>query len=286
MKVYEFSWPNQNISLFDKLSLVVGSNHIQQKGHADILVKDCDEVREKLEQGQVCIAPVRHNYAQARSKMMGDLDLREVRPGVFETFDYYCQMWIGEEQFRQAGVNSDFPGPGKITHNKVINCEHTWPQSKFPAPKKSAENLQQKTDLHHIFSTSSKINGLRANYEFGEVDAKNKKAKRVSCLGQPSEGVLAPVLPVDGVKETTHQPFFEPPAAHKGNVARALFYFATRYRVKMSETQEYYLRKWNKIDPPDDMELKRNQRAYELSGVRNPYVDHPEFVDYIPSFSK
>jgi endonuclease I len=107
-----------------------------------------------------------------------------------------------------------------------------------------------------------------------------------SCLDQKGEGVLAPVLPVEGVTETSHLPFFEPPAGHKGNVARALFYFATRYRVKMSETQEFYLRKWNKMDPPDDMEIKRNQRIYELSGVRNPYIDHPEYVDLIPSFSK
>ena len=36
---------------------------------------------------------------------------------------------------------------------------------------------------------------------------------------------------------------FEPPAEHKGNVARAIFYFSVRYKMKVTPTQEAFLKR-------------------------------------------
>jgi endonuclease I len=42
------------------------------------------------------------------------------------------------------------------------------------------------------------------------------------------------------------------------------------------------LLEWNRIDPPDAFEQRRNQRIYEQwQGNRNPFVDHPEYADAI-----
>jgi endonuclease I len=41
------------------------------------------------------------------------------------------------------------------------------------------------------------------------------------------------------------------------------------------------LKEWNRKDPPDDHERERNARIEAHEGVRNPFIDHPEFVDRI-----
>lgn len=194
---------------------------------------------------------------------------------------FTISLWLDEKRFKEEGVNSSFPGPGLVVHPRVINCEHTWPQSKFTVAKGTAENEREKTDLHHLFSTSAKLNNLRANHEFGDVDrSKNDKVKGGICAGAPSEAVLGPAVAVDGVgASSSSASVFEPPKAHKGHVARALFYFAVRYHAPMSKAQEHFLRIWHKEDPPDEAEIRRNERIYQFSGVRNPFIDHPEYVD-------
>jgi hypothetical protein len=38
---------------------------------------------------------------------------------------------------------------------------------------------------------------------------------------------------------------------------------------------------WHRDDPVDDRERNRNDIIYPYQGNRNPFIDHPEFVDYI-----
>ena len=38
---------------------------------------------------------------------------------------------------------------------------------------------------------------------------------------------------------------------------------------------------WHKNDPVSDKELNRNNAVYKLQKNRNPYIDHPEWADYI-----
>lgn len=264
------------------LSVLLSSPHVQTPGQNDVLVESCATAASRLEKNQVCVTSLEQGYTEAREKLMGDLDLR-LASGGYEIFDHYCQLWLDEKRFKDEGVNSSFPAPHAIVHPRVINCEHTWPQSKFTAPKGQPENEREKTDMHHLFSTSAKLNNLRANYEFGDVDRKSDKTKGGLCAGVASEAVLGPAIPVEGI-EASSAPVFEPPKAHKGHVARALFYFAIRYHASMSKAQEHFLRVWHKEEPPDEAEIRRSERIYQLSGVRNPFVDHPEYVEQIPSF--
>lgn len=277
------SLTNDGNALRAELKKLLNADHVQRKNTKDRLVESCKTAN--LEKDEVCVSPIHQNYEQARRQMFGDIDLRKKEDGSYEVFDAYCQAWLDKEAFEKGGVNTDFPGPNQIVHSKVMNCEHTWPQSKFTVPKNEPENEIQKTDLHHLFSTSSQLNNIRSNFEFGEVDMSAQGLKYGNCLGARSEGVLGPREAIKDINEPI-QTVFEPPAAHKGNVARALFYFATRFGAKMSASQEYFLRQWHTNDPVDEAEKQRNIRIYQLGGTRNPFIDHPEWVQSIPSFSK
>lgn len=91
---------------------------------------------------------------------------------------------------------------------------------------------------------------------------------------------------------------YEPGPLSKGQVARILFYMATRYEGTDGEidlelvpkTKNYpeakfgnltTLLEWNRQYPPSAMERQRNERIFRIQQNRNPFVDHPEFADYI-----
>jgi hypothetical protein len=90
---------------------------------------------------------------------------------------------------------------------------------------------------------------------------------------------------------------FEPPPASKGNVARAIFYMATRYdgvdktsALSFSDTPAHTntmgklstLLLWHALDPPDAAESNRNNLIYSnFQSNRNPFIDRPEWVEAI-----
>lgn len=150
-----------------------------------------------------------------------------------------------------------------------INIEHSWPQSR------GAESSPRQSDCHHLFPTEPDINSRRGNLPFGTV--------------------ANPDYEINGSKvEYTVQ--FEPRDPVKGNIARALFYFAMRYDYPLVNTGyvlgtsedkmgfENVLRVWHVQDPPDDAERARNDRVYTYQKNRNPFIDHPEFVGRIATF--
>ncbi len=147
------------------------------------------------------------------------------------------------------------------------NREHTWPQS-------LSGGLYGKTgggaDALHIMPTYNQTNSKRGSKKFGnvsgntwEVFAGEKYAKTTSTM-------------------------FEPIDARKGDCARIVFYMWTTYFAtrgtpitNVAESVET-LKEWHKLDPVDDTEMLRNNRVEaSVQKNRNPFVDHPEWVDLI-----
>lgn len=192
-------------------------------------------------------------YEEARKLMFGNLFLEEHGNGKYSVKDAYCNINVDER---------NGAGPGKIPNPKIMNCEHTWPQSKF---SKNFPTELQKTDLHHLYPVDMKSNSTRGNNPFADVTG---QATHADCQDSKI-----------GNAHNTSIRSFEPPAEHKGNVARAIYYFSTRYKMDIDSTQAKYLKIWNEEDPVDQEELERNDKIMKMQGNRNPFVDFPELVN-------
>jgi endonuclease I len=204
-------------------------------------------------------------YTTAKKYLFGKVYL-EKSGNSYILKDVYCRRVLRSDQ----GWNI---GPMKIPPNGEVNCEHTWPQSRFNT---SQSKSAQKSDLHHLFPTDSKANGVRGNYPFGEVSGKIAHAKcKSSYIGSALE-------PAPDYNQRLR--YFEPPQEQRGNTARALFYFSVMYKLPIGETEEAYLRRWNKEDPVDAEEIRRNGVIMEIQGNRNPFIDFPELVDRVADF--
>jgi|GEM_PF-2949285 len=178
----------------------------------------------------------------------------------------------------------------------VINVEHTWPQSK------GAGSAPMQGDMHHLYLSHSYYNSARSNYPFGYVVEISYDGNDVPPFPDDNCTDKFPTSDWTGCRtyvgdDSLGDRVCEPRDAHKGNTARAIFYFQLRYggsncSLKPLSTFDNYgadhvalteqtLREWNRLDPPDDHERNRNARIAAHEGVRNPFIDHPEFVDRI-----
>ena len=54
--------------------------------------------------------------------------------------------------------------------------------------------------------------------------------------------------------------------------------------MKVSPTQEAFLKEWHRNDPVDADEIRRNNIIHEVQGNRNPFIDMPNLVDSISDF--
>ncbi|MCS3903080.1 deoxyribonuclease-1 [Methylohalomonas lacus] len=70
----------------------------------------------------------------------------------------------------------------------------------------------------------------------------------------------------------------EPRDIAKGNIARTLLYMQREYGLPLAEDMEL-LKSWNRVDPPSEQEMNRNDRIERLQGNRNPFIDQPQLAD-------
>lgn len=171
----------------------------------------------------------------------------------------YRQLDVHQGRVRCVYTGRDVPG-GSVPNNSVMNVEHTWPQSK-------GATGDAKSDLHHLFPTDSQANGRRGSFPFGNV-VTVQWSQGGSKLGLDSRG----------------RQVFEPPDAHKGNVARALFYFSAEYDKRIPDDEEAVLRQWHRLDAVDAAERARNAAIKQLQGNSNKFIEHSQLVDRVRDF--
>lgn len=149
--------------------------------------------------------------------------------------------------------------------NQNFDTEHTWPQSNF------GQNEPMRSDIHHLYPTYSPANNARSNYPFGFVVSGITYQEGGSKLG----------------RDLSNNIVFEPRDVQKGNTARSVFYFVVRYQnygTYLTQAQETALRQFCLVDTVNSRERLRNDRIKTYQNNRNPFIDHPEFVDRIYTF--
>ena len=164
-------------------------------------------------------------------------------------------------------------------NGKGVNCEHIWVQSQL----KKCEAIEAVSDLHHMIPANVKVNGVRSNHIFGEVD------DDIAILYGNDENDKNDNNDHDIKSEfDKKKKIFEPREISKGNVARALFYIATIYGDKLFSNQKHIdwfekmrptLLEWNKIDPPDTVEIERTKLIEKIQGNVNPFIIDNSLVD-------
>lgn len=161
--------------------------------------------------------------------------------------------------------------PTEDAFNQGINTEHTYPRSKG-----ATENTPAFSDMHHLFPTRANVNTDRSSYPFQEItDSQTDKwyMDDKVLTSQPSQNI-------DSYSELLTGTAFEPREQHKGDVARAYFYFYTMYQNQADlEDPEYFeiqrdvMCQWHYEDPVDEKEWIRNEKiaAYQ-GGKKNPFI--------------
>ena len=190
--------------------------------------------------------------------------------------DMYSENPNGSDPYvYKLGTNQcgSYSGEGSC-----YNREHSVPQSAF------GEAAPMRNDIHHVVPTDGYVNNRRSTYVFGEVKNATWISKNGSKVGSSN------VANYNGT-------VFEPIDEFKGDFARIFLYFTTRYQNRigsinfgmfgssaypgLSSWSIPLLLKWHNQDPVSQREINRNNAAYKFQGNRNPFIDHPEFVDLI-----
>jgi len=153
-----------------------------------------------------------------------------------------------------------------IPNINVFNTEHSWPQSK------GADQEPARSDIYIIYPSDAKANERRSNHPYGIVNRSISWESGGSKLGLP---------------QASADTVFEPRDKMKGNVARSLLYFATRYGNRKGTfdnsgfltNMESLIRTWNKLDPVDERERSRAISIASAQKRINPYIAYPEMID-------
>ncbi len=163
-----------------------------------------------------------------------------------------------------------------------ISREHTYCHSWMPSY--SSTSTDEYADQHHLFPVQqNNANGVRSNHPLGEV-VTPVSTFGLANMGNNDQGYLV----------------YEPREVHKGDAARALLYMSLRYddvngldwsfdylnNVTLpglsegSQSLETLLT-WHFQDLPDAYERGRNDYIQSNQLNRNPFVDHPFWVNRI-----
>ncbi|WP_084605586.1 endonuclease [Psychromonas aquimarina] len=190
--------------------------------------------------------------------------------------------------------------------NSFYNREHSWPKS-YGFPKDGSTNYPY-TDTHHLFIADSSYNSSRNNKPYGTCDT--SCSEKVTLVNNNRGGSSSESNWTTGSGETGSWQTWQ---GRRGDVARALMYLSVRYEggthsitgvaepdliltddrslIGASNTGangtvaymglKSVLLQWHKDDPVDAYEYRHNEAVYSFQGNRNPFVDHPEYIDCV-----
>lgn len=195
--------------------------------------------------------------------------------------------------------------------NNFYNREHTWPKS-YGFPDNGPELNYPYTDMHHLFLSDSDYNFFRSNKPFANCDSSCIEYRTETNQGSGGIGTGYPGDSNWSDGEFTNGRW-EVWQNRRGDIARAMFYMDVRYaggvhgetgaseptltltdelnlidsgNTGNNETVAYMgmlstLLQWHQEDPVDAVELQHHDVVSAHQKNRNPFIDHPEWVNCI-----
>lgn len=232
----------------------------------------------------------------------------KINPHTIQFYSNYGPLMVSRFYARdttagQSTVTCVYSGDNKVYTEPFdwtsanFSREHTYCHSWMPTVNMVPDNssLPEYNDYHMLTPTNQiQVNALRSNYPLGEV------------VGTPTYTYLGCKV---GFDANGHK-VFEPRDSDKGDAARCMMYEAICYTgvpysgpantdcvydggpnswslpsyisssIPYGQDQNV-LKRWHYMDPPDDLEIARNDYVDSLQGNRNPFIDSVQYVCYI-----
>ncbi len=183
-----------------------------------------------------------------------------------------------------------------VNNGAVVDCEYSnvstvySPPFDFTAQQYNREHALPKSwmltggntlnadgsDYHNLLLTLAQPNQARSNHPQGIV------LNATNTFGDAKIGT-------DAMGNTV----FEPKVNRKGDVARNMFYQMVTYNgdggnwglenllTEASLQDQNVLKLWHAQDPPDKFERTKTDYIFSIQGNRNPFIDHPGWVNCI-----
>ena len=227
---------------------------------------------------------------------------------------YLHALYVNRDVDNKMQAWQVYGGTGSSHGNNAEWCidrEHIWPKS-HGFDNDDAASAGARGDPMHLWPGDSYVNSaLHSNYYYGYVDTAKKYTDGKDKYAYDKGNLMGFSKTAPGVDSV-----FEPQDSDKGDIARAVFYMVARYNNLSGDdtniqvdnpnltltnslvgasstgtstaTQTYSLGvlgdllEWNRLDPPDEWEIHRNNLCYNnYTKNRNPFIDFPQWAEYI-----
>ena len=231
---------------------------------------------------------------------------------------YIHALYVNRDEGDDNKVHAWATEGGKTSHGGnnewCIDREHIWPKSQgFEDSDADPGTSGARGDPMHLWAGDSYVNSaLHSNYFYGYVDKTKNYTDGKDKYAYVAGNYMGFSKTLGGSVSV-----FEPQDSDKGDIARAVFYMVARYNnlagndstiendnpnlelvndlaewkqkgyISTSTTTGKYgilsdLLEWNKLDPVDPFEIKRNDILYRnYTKNRNPFIDFPQWADLI-----
>ena len=179
------------------------------------------------------------------------------------------QVWLVYKEIGRAKLDY------QLTSNSIgkWNREHTYPRSRGGFNSINLDDIADGKDVFWNTTADSLRHGNSDAHALRAADGPENSSRGNQHYGQ-----------YNGPSGTLGK--------FKGDVARSVFYMAIRFNGlsivngfpegNVGELGDLTtLLDWHRNDPPDDFEMNRNNVVYTWQFNRNPFIDHPDLVEYI-----
>ncbi len=112
-------------------------------------------------------------------------------------------------------------------------------------------------DLHNLRPVIGEINERRQNFRFAMIDGERRAFGRCDFEVEPRNRSA------------------EPRPEIRGDIARISLYMDETHGIRLSPLLRDQFRAWNRADPPDDEERRRNRLITRFQGQSNRFVEGP-----------